>query len=82
MRTLLLAAVAALAFASAASAAPTCTTGKVCGNTCIAKTAVCHIPAVVPHPVCKPGVSQACGNTCISLTKVCHTPTQATLPKP
>jgi hypothetical protein len=27
-----------------AATAPKCTTGKVCGNSCIAKTAVCHKP--------------------------------------
>lgn len=66
MRSMILAAVAALAFVSAASAytldakgkchgadgkfvatamckvAPHCTTGKACGNTCIAKDKVCH----------------------------------------
>ena len=29
---------------AAAATAPKCTTGKVCGKTCIPKTAVCHKP--------------------------------------
>ncbi len=43
MRSFMIAAIAALAFASAASAAPNCTKGVACGNTCIAKGKVCHI---------------------------------------
>jgi hypothetical protein len=34
---------AALAFASAADAAPNCTKGVPCGNACIAKGKVCHV---------------------------------------
>jgi hypothetical protein len=43
MRSLMIAAMAALAFASAASAAPNCVKGVACGNACIAKGKVCHI---------------------------------------
>jgi hypothetical protein len=43
MRSLIIAAIAALAFASAADAAPHCTKGKACGNSCIAMDKVCHI---------------------------------------
>jgi hypothetical protein len=43
MRSLMIAAMAALAFASAAGAAPNCVKGVACGNTCIAKGKVCHI---------------------------------------
>jgi hypothetical protein len=42
MRSFIIAAIAALAFASAASAAPHCVKGKACGNTCIKATDVCH----------------------------------------
>ena len=48
MRSLMLAAVAAFAFVSIAGAAPNCTKGVVCGNTCIAKGKVCHIKAAPP----------------------------------
>jgi hypothetical protein len=68
MRSFMIAAIAALAFASAAQAAPVCKTGVACGNTCIAKGKTCH--ATPPKPVCKTGV--ACGNTCIAKGKVCH----------
>jgi hypothetical protein len=69
MRSFIIAAVAALAFASSAAAhdwtlqAP----GVPCGNTCIAKGTVCH---VTPAPHCSTGVP--CGNTCIAKGKVCH----------
>jgi hypothetical protein len=43
MRTMLLAAAAALAFGTAANALPVCTTGQLCGNSCIPKTSVCNI---------------------------------------
>jgi hypothetical protein len=80
MRSILIAAAAALVFASAAQAAgapgagraPHCTTGVPCGNTCIAKGKTCHItPAVGPH--CSAN-SQVCGHTCIAKGKVCHQP--------
>jgi len=73
MRSFVIAAVAALAFASSAAAhdwtlqAPHCTTGVSCGNTCIAKGKVCH---VTPAPHCSTGVP--CGHTCIAKGKVCH----------
>ena len=44
MRMIILAAAAALAFSSMATAAPTCKNGVPCGNTCIAKGKVCHKP--------------------------------------
>lgn len=55
MRSIIFA-LAALAFATAASAAPHCTKGKPCGNTCIKATDVCHIastPAPAPPKHCK-----------------------------
>jgi hypothetical protein len=71
MRSIVIAAVATLAFASAASAAPHCVKGKPCGNSCIKATDVCHIaPAAAPH--CNPAKSKPCGKTCIALDKVCH----------
>jgi len=42
MRSLIIV-LAALAFASAADAAPNCTKGVPCGNACIAKGKVCHV---------------------------------------
>lgn len=42
MRSLIIV-LAALAFASAADAAPNCTKGVPCGNSCIAKGKVCHV---------------------------------------
>jgi hypothetical protein len=58
MRAMLIAAIAALAFASAASAAPHCVKGKACGNTCIKVTDVCHkgttAAAVTPTVAAKP----------------------------
>jgi hypothetical protein len=65
---MILAAAAVMAFAGAAIAAPHCTTGVPCGNTCIAKGKVCHVPPPAPH--CTTGVP--CGNTCIPKGKVCH----------
>lgn len=73
MRSLMLAAVAALAFATAASSAPHCTKGKPCGNSCIKATDVCHITPP-PAPNCKPGKSKPCGKSCIALNKTCHIP--------
>ena len=54
MRSFVVAAFAALAFASGALAAPQCPTGVPCGNVCIAKGAVCHLTAH-QTPVCLPG---------------------------
>jgi hypothetical protein len=71
MRSIVIAAVAALAFATTASAAPHCTKGVPCGDSCIAAGKVCHI-APPPAPNCKPGKSKPCGHTCIALNKVCH----------
>ena len=42
MRNIMIAAIAALAFAGAAQA-NVCVKGVACGNTCIAKGKVCHI---------------------------------------
>ena len=71
MRMIILAAAAALAFSSMATAAPSCKNGVPCGNTCIAKGKTCHITPPKP-PVCKTG--KPCGNTCIAKDKVCHQP--------
>jgi|HubBroStandDraft_5_1064220.scaffolds.fasta_scaffold538265_3 hypothetical protein len=54
--------------AGAATAAPNCKTGVLCGTTCIAKGKACHIGPPKPH--CTTGVP--CGNTCIAKGKVCH----------
>jgi len=70
MRTIIVA-LAALAFATAASATPHCVKGKACGDSCIKATDVCHI-APPKHPVCNPAKSKPCGNTCIALNKACH----------
>ena len=70
MRSLFLA-IAALAFATAAGAAPHCTKGKPCGNSCIKASDVCHI-APAPLPNCNPAKSKPCGKTCIALSKTCH----------
>ena len=56
----------ALGFAPAVPAAPQCTTGKPCGDTCIAKDKKCHIPKA---KVCKTG--KACGDSCIAKDKTC-----------
>ncbi len=65
-------AVAAVLALSAGStlAAPNCTKGKVCGNSCIAKTDTCHKPAAAPK--CTNGVP--CGNSCIAKGKTCTKP--------
>jgi hypothetical protein len=70
MRMLILAAVAALSFAvTAADAAPNCSKGKLCGDTCIPKEKTCRVtsPKV---PNCKTG--KLCGNACIPKDKVCR----------
>jgi hypothetical protein len=51
-----------------ASAVPECKTGKACGDTCIAKDRICHIPK--PAKECK--IGKLCGDSCISKEKVCH----------
>ena len=64
MKRSLIMVLAALAFASAASAAPNCTKGVPCGNACIAKGKVCHVgqgasaPAPTAHAAA-PGPSAA-----------------------
>jgi hypothetical protein len=65
----LLALVLGLGMSSMANAAPNCTTGKACGDSCIAKDKKCSIPAA-PAKECKTG--KLCGDTCISKDKVCH----------
>ena len=64
----LLALVLGLGVAPSAYAAPNCTTGKACGDSCIAKDKTCNIPAK-PAKECKTG--KLCGDTCISKDKVC-----------
>jgi hypothetical protein len=87
MRAIVIAAVAALAFApsayalgggvhpsgpaGAAPADPQCKTGVKCGHSCIAKGKTCHIPAAKPPPNCGP-TTQLCGMACIPKTKTCH----------
>jgi hypothetical protein len=71
MTRFLIAALTALALATAANAAPQCKTGVPCGNTCIAKGKVCHVTPPAP-PKCVKG--KLCGSTCIKATDVCHKP--------
>jgi hypothetical protein len=71
MRAIMIAAVAALALASAANAAPGCKTGVQCGNTCIPRGQICHV-APPPAPRCHLIVSKPCGNTCIPKSATCH----------
>ena len=60
MRSIVITAIAALAFASSAIASPHCATGVPCGNTCIARNAICHVnvrktPGTARQtPTCKP----------------------------
>jgi len=44
-----------------ATTVPACVKGKLCGHSCIAKTAVCHIPigVTVPHPPLNPARENA-----------------------
>ena len=65
MRSMILAALAALAFASAVTAAP-------CRDPATGKFTKCPAVVVVKHPVCK--VGKACGGSCIAMDKVCHKP--------
>lgn len=72
MRSIVIAALAALAFASAANATPHCTANsQQCGNACIAKNLTCHV-APPKKPVCDPAKSKPCGNACIAKDKTCH----------
>ncbi|GGF00604.1 hypothetical protein GCM10011611_02750 [Aliidongia dinghuensis] len=64
----LLALVLGAGLSPAAYAAPNCTTGKPCGDTCIAKDKTCNI-APKPAKECKTG--KLCGDTCIAKDKVC-----------
>ena len=65
MRSIVLAAIAALAFASTVNAA-------ACRDAA-GKFVKCPVVVVVQHPVCK--VGKPCGNSCIAMAKVCHKPT-------
>lgn len=58
-----------LTFAASDSFAKSCKTGKACGNTCIAKDAVCSKEAPKHAKTCKKG--KACGDTCIAQDAVC-----------
>lgn len=65
MRSMILAAFAALALASTANAGPCRDAGG--------KFVKCPVAVVVvKHPVCK--VGKACGASCIAKDKVCHKP--------
>jgi len=65
MRSMILATIAALAFASAVTAAPC--------HSPDGKFIKCPVAVVVvKHPNCKVGVP--CGNSCIAKDKVCHKP--------
>jgi hypothetical protein len=81
MRSIVIGAVAALAFAAAASAAGTNVQGPYHVDThgkCRAASGAvvpanfCHGPALYPY--CEQGKSKQCGKTCIALDQVCHTP--------
>jgi hypothetical protein len=71
MRSLLLATVGALVFASAATAAPQCTTGtRLCGNVCFPAGQPCGVP---PPRHCRSGHKQ-CGSVCIPNKRFCPPP--------
>jgi hypothetical protein len=81
MRSIMIAAVAALAFASAAHAVP----GAVSGPYKLDAKGKCHaaggqfakqsLCAALTPPHCVKG--KLCGNTCIKATDVCHKPVDA-----
>lgn len=70
MRAIVLA-LAALAFANAAGAAPNCNPAKAkpCRNTCIALSRACHTQAA-PAKTCQNG--KLCRNACMPKTVTCH----------
>jgi len=72
--------IAALAFATAAGAVP----GPARGHYYLDANGKCRVGTgqAVPanmcsaptlHPYCKQGVTKPCGKTCIALNKTCHT---------
>jgi hypothetical protein len=77
MRRIMFAAIAALAFATAAGAAGP---GAVSGPYTMDASGKCHDASgkftkqanCAPAPNCKPGKSKPCGHSCITLDKVCH----------
>ena len=79
MRSIILAAAAALAFATCAGATtrpftsslPQCPGGVRCGDTCIAAGKVCHVTPS-QRPICNAAKSKPCGNTCIPKGKHCN----------
>jgi hypothetical protein len=80
MRSLMIAAIAALAFASASQAANAPASGPYkfdANGKCHAAggqmvpSNMCHGQQPV-RPVCKAGVTKPCGNSCIALDKTCH----------
>jgi hypothetical protein len=80
MRSIVVAAVAALAFATAANATPGPAQGPYhldshgkCRNAngVLVVSRLCAGPPV--NPYCQRGVSKPCGRTCIPLGETCHT---------
>ena len=61
MRSLIIV-LAALALASTASAAPNCTKGVPCGNSCIAKGKVCHVGQVASSPAASAASATSAGD--------------------
>jgi hypothetical protein len=85
MRSFVIAAAAALAFAPAADAVTNndCCVGRqgvaslhcgagqyVCDNRCISRAQICHQPR--PPRACGEG-EKRCGAVCVASTKACHT---------
>jgi hypothetical protein len=79
MRSIILATVATLAFATAAGSAPAPANGhyyldangkcRVTGGHLVPPN-MCSGPTV--HPSCRQGVTKPCGKTCIPVAKTCH----------
>jgi hypothetical protein len=59
----------ALVMVFSTAEAKNCSKGKACGNSCIAKDAVCKQDDAKPAKNCKKG--KACGDTCIAKDAVC-----------
>jgi hypothetical protein len=66
IRSALCAWLLSVALVSVGVAAPTCTNGKRCGDTCISKDKECRIPTV---KTCK--IGKLCGGSCIAQSKTC-----------
>lgn len=51
---------------------PHCTKGQLCGDTCISKNDVCHVPPAAQDAKKHCNKGKPCGNSCIAKDKVCH----------